>query len=279
MRSQVARASAACVLGVGVLAAVFSCSTAPPKGPPQTIKLATTTSTDNSGLLAFLLPAFKERHNIDVHVIAVGTGKAIKHGENGDVDVILVHDRPSEDRFVAAGFGVGRRDVMYNDFVILGPEIDPASVKGTTDAAKALEAIARAQVPFVSRGDESGTHLKEKELWAAVGIQPAGTWYLSAGQGMGTCLTMAWEKQGYVLADRGTFIAMKGKVALRVLVEGDPRMRNPYGVIAVNPAKHAHVKHEAAMRFVEWLTSDEGQTMIARFAKDGEQMFYPSATR
>jgi tungstate transport system substrate-binding protein len=249
------------------------------KGPTVTIKLATTTSTDNSGLLELLRPAFERAHGVKVHVIAVGTGKAIKHGENGDVDVILVHARAAEDKFVADGFGVGRRDVMHNDFVILGPPADPAGVRGLKDAAAALRKIAEAGSPFVSRGDDSGTHKKEDSLWAAAGIEPEGEWYMSAGQGMGACLTIADEKQGYVLADRGTFIAYGDKVGLKVVVEGDDRLFNPYGVIAVNPEKHPHVKHAEATKFVEWLTSPEAQDMIAGFKKGGQQLFYPDAAQ
>jgi tungstate transport system substrate-binding protein len=274
MRAKSRIGKLAAVLGLGVaLVAAYGCR----KKPPVTIKLATTTSTDNSGLLDVLLPAFEKAHGIKVHVIAVGTGKAIKHGENGDVDVILVHARAAEDRFLADGFGVGRRDVMHNDFVILGPAADPAGVRGSKDAAAALRKIAESGSPFVSRGDDSGTHKKEKSLWDAAGVAPEGDWYMSAGQGMGACLTIADEKQGYVLADRGTFIAYGDKVGLKVVVAGDDRLFNPYGVIAVNPEKHPHVKHADAVKFVEWLTSPKAQEMIALFKRDGQQLFYPGA--
>lgn len=242
-----------------------------------TIKLATTTSTENSGLLDALLPVFKEKHAIEVQVIAVGTGKAIKHGENGDVDVILVHARSAEDKFVADGYGVNRRDVMHNDFVILGPADDPAGVRGMEDAAAALTRLAESKASFVSRGDDSGTHKKEHSLWHGAGIEPSGSWYLSAGQGMGACLTMANEKRAYVLSDRGTYLAYGEKINLEVLVEGDPRLFNPYGVIAVNPDKHPHVKYEDAMTFINWLTSPEAQNMIAGYQRGGEQLFYPDA--
>jgi len=242
-----------------------------------TIKLATTTSTENSGLLDALLPVFREKHSIEVQVIAVGTGKAIKHGENGDVDVILVHARSAEDKFVADGYGANRRDVMHNDFVILGPADDPAGVRGMKDAAAALTRLADSKVSFVSRGDDSGTHKKEHSLWHGAGIEPSGSWYLSAGQGMGACLTMANEKRAYVLSDRGTYLAYGEKINLEVLVEGDPRLFNPYGVIAVNPDKHPHVKYEDAMTFIDWLTSPEAQNMIARYQRGGEQLFYPDA--
>ena len=244
----------------------------------RSIKLATTTSTDNSGLLAELLPAFNARHGIEVKVIAVGTGKAIKHGEAGDVDVILVHARAAEDRFVAEGHGVGRRDVMYNDFVILGPQGDPAGIRGLADAAIALRKIAEGETSFLSRGDESGTHKKEMALWEAAGLEPSGAWYMPAGQGMGAVLTLADEKEGYTLTDRGTWLAYRGKLDLVLLVEGDPHLFNPYGVIAVNPVRHPHVKREEAAVFIEWLTSAQGQELIGGFRRDGERLFHPGAT-
>jgi tungstate transport system substrate-binding protein len=243
----------------------------------ESIKMATTTSTDNSGLLAELLPAFKEKTGIEVKVIAVGTGAAIKLGENGDVDVILVHARAAEDKFVADGFGVNRRDVMHNDFIIVGPGEDPAGVKGMKDVAEALKKLAGSGGSFVSRGDDSGTHKKELSLWEAAGIQPSGEWYMSAGQGMGAVLNIANEKRAYTITDRGTYIAYKGKIDLPILVEGDKRLFNPYGVIAVNPRKHAHVKYDEVMKFIEWLTSEEGQKLIGGFKKDGEVLFYPDA--
>jgi len=244
----------------------------------RSIKLATTTSTDNSGLLDELLPAFAEKHGIEVKVISVGTGKAIKHGEAGDVDVILVHAREAEDRFVADGFGVNRRDVMHNDFVILGPATDPAGIRGTEDVAAALRGIADAKAAFISRGDESGTHKKEMQLWRAAGVSPeGGAWYMPAGQGMGAVLTLADEKLAYTMADRGTYLAYRGKLDLIVLVEGDPRLFNPYGVIAVNPARHPHVRYAEVMEFIGWLTSTEGQGIIGDFRRDGELLFHPDA--
>jgi len=243
------------------------------------IKLATTTSTENSGLLAELLPVFQEKSGIQVDVIAVGTGKAITHGENGDVDLILVHARSREDAFVDAGFGVNRRDVMHNDFVLLGPAGDPAGIKGKTDAADAFSAIASAEGEFLSRGDDSGTHSKEKSLWSAAGIIPGGIWYKETGQGMGSVLTMSSEVQAYTLTDRGTYLAMKEKLELEVLVEGDSRLFNPYGVIAVNPQKYKHVNYSGAMEFITFLTSPEGQSIINRFKKNGEQLFYPDAVK
>jgi len=241
------------------------------------IKMATTTSTDNSGLLNELLPAFTKKTGIEVKVIAVGTGKAIKHGENGDVDLILVHARAAEDKFVADGYGVDRRDVMHNDFVIVGSEEDPAGIKGGKDAAEALNKIAGAKSGFVSRGDDSGTHKKEKILWKSAGLEPEGSWYMSAGQGMGAVLTIADEKKAYTITDRGTYIAYAEKIELSILVEGDERLFNPYGVIAVNPEKHSHAKYKEAMEFINWLTSEEGQKIIGGFKKDGKVLFYPDA--
>ncbi len=247
------------------------------KEEPVHIKLATTTSTENSGLLAELLPVFQKDENIQVDVIAVGTGKAIAHGENGDVDVILVHARSREDAFVDAGFGINRRDVMHNDFVILGPAGDPAGISGMSDAAGAFAKIAASEADFLSRGDDSGTHTKEKAVWKSAGVSPEGTWYKEVGQGMGAVLTMSSEMQGYTLTDRGTWLAMKDKLDLKVLVEGDPVLFNPYGVIAVNPELHPHVDYEGAMKFIDFLTSEKGQTLIQDYKRNGEQLFYPDA--
>lgn len=238
------------------------------------LRLATTTSTENSGLLAELLPPFEQANDCKVDVIAVGTGKAIKLGETGDVDVILVHARSKEDKFVDAGFGVGRRDVMYNDFVLLGPDSDPAGISGSTDVAEAMVKIAEAGATFVSRGDDSGTHTREKQLWKAGNVTPAGDWYLEAGRGMGEVIIMAGERQGYTLSDRATYLAFKEKTPLGIVVEGDSRMFNPYGVIMVNPEKHPHVKVELAQAFIDFLTSDEGQALITGYHRGGEQLFY-----
>lgn len=242
------------------------------------IKLATTTSTENSGLLAELLPVFKEETNIIVDVIAVGTGKAIAHGENGDVDVVLVHARNREDAFVNAGYGVNRRNVMHNDFVLLGPSSDPAGVRGMSTAAEALISIAAAKENFLSRGDDSGTHAKEKSLWNTASLIPEGAWYKETGQGMGAVLTMTNEVQGYTMTDRGTWLAMKDKLDLEVLVEGDPLLFNPYGVIAVNPQLHGNADFEGAMAFINFLTGPKGQAIIRNFKKNGEQLFYPDAS-
>ncbi len=241
--------------------------------------LATTTSTYDSGLLDYLLPDFEARYNARVEVIAVGTGQAIKTAEQGDADVILVHARAREDKFVAEGYGVDRQDVMYNDFVIIGPEGDPAGIRGMTDAAAALAKIAEAQAPFASRGDESGTHSKEKAIWEKAGIEPGGGWYLSLGQGMGATLTFANEKGAYTLTDRGTYLSRQEGLGLPILVEGDAILFNPYGIIAVNPAKHPHVEHELAQKFIEWLTSVDIQEKIGEFGKDkfGMPLFTPDS--
>ncbi len=248
----------------------------PAVGDTQTVRLrlATTTSTDNSGLLDVLLPPFEEKYNVKVDVIAVGTGKALALGRNGDVDVVLVHAREDEDEFVKAGHGVNRRDVMYNDFVIAGPLADPAGIRGMADASKALAKIADAKAPFLSRGDESGTHKREMSLWKSAGITPSGRWYMETGQGMGATLQVAAEKRGYLLADIGTYIAYKNKVELDILCEGDPLLHNPYGIIAVNPAGHPHVRYVEAMMLIAWVTSPEGQRIIERFEKDGEALFH-----
>ena len=244
---------------------------------PQIINMATTASIENSGLLAYLLPNFTKISGIGVDVIAVGTGKAIKLGENGDVDLIFVHAREAEDKFVEQGSGVNREDVMYNDFVILGPKNDPAHIAGLKDAPTALKRIAAKRNSFVSRGDESGTHKKEKLLWNQSGMQPKGKWYISVGQGMGAVLVMANEKLAYAFSDRGTFIAYEDKIDLVVLCEGDKRLANPYSIIAVNPKKHKHVKYRAAMEFINWIVSEEGQELIGAYRKNGKQLFYPNA--
>jgi tungstate transport system substrate-binding protein len=238
------------------------------------LRLATTTSTENSGLLAELLPPFEAANNCQVDVIAVGTGKAIKLGETGDVDVIMVHARSKEDRFVDTGYGVDRRDVMYNDFVILGPQADPAGIRASHDTAAAMSKIASGENTFVSRGDDSGTHSREKQLWQQAGIAPAGDWYLEAGRGMGEVIVMAGERQGYTLSDRGTYIAYAEKTPLQIVVEGDRGLFNPYGVIMVNPDRHSHVKAGLAGEFLDYLTSDRARQLITGFRKGGKQLFY-----
>lgn len=241
------------------------------------IRLATTTSTDNSGLLAKLLPPFEARTGTKVHVIAVGTGKALRMGQEGDVDVVLVHARPAEDAFMEAGYGVNRRDVMYNDFVIVGPASDPAGIRGLSDATEALKRIAAKQAVFISRGDDSGTHKKERALWSDAGVQPGGEWYREAGQGMGKVLQMAGELDAYTLADRGTWLAYSGKLPLEVLTEGDRRLFNPYGVMAVNPQRYPDTNYMGALELIAWITSPEGQAIIRDFTINDQPLFTPVA--
>lgn len=246
------------------------------------ITVASTTSTENSGLFGFILPQFQRATGIEVRVVAVGTGQAVKNAERGDADVLFVHHQPSEEQFVAQGFGVQRRDVMSNDYVLLGPQTDPAGIKGTKDAVAALAQIAAKQAPFVSRGDDSGTHKLELSLWEAAGIEvkkASGAWYREAGSGMGATLNTASGLDGYTISDRGTWISFQNKGRLAIVVEGDPRLFNQYGVILVNPAKHAHVKAKDGQAFIDWLTSDQGQKAIAEFQLAGEQMFFPNAKK
>ena len=244
---------------------------------PVHLKLATTTSTENSGLLGVLLPPFEEKFGIKVDVIAVGTGQAIKLGENGDVDMILVHARAAEDKFIEEGYGVNRRDVMFNDFIILGPSNDPAGIKEERNVTLALKKIADCKAYFVSRGDDSGTHKKEKILWQNTKTSPEGEWYMEIGQGMGATLQVANERQAYVLCDRGTFLAYKDKIDIIILSEGDPLLFNPYGIMAVNPARYPHVKYIEAMQLIAWVTSGEGQKIIGEYKKEGEILFHPMA--
>jgi len=248
---------------------------APPSHAAGRIRLATSTSTDNSGLIADILPAFTDETGIEVDVIAVGTGKALELGRQGDVDVILVHAPSLEEAFVAEGFGVDRRAVMHNDFIILGPPGDPAVTIGGSDAIAALLAIAETKAPFISRGDESGTHTKERLLWELAGLVPSGAWYREAGQAMGAMMTIASEVGGYTMADRGTWLSMRHTLDLVVAVEGDPRLHNPYGIIAVNPDRHRHVNYNGAVALIEWLTSPGGQQRIGAFTVDGEVLFIP----
>jgi tungstate transport system substrate-binding protein len=243
-------------------------------GAEERLRMSTTTSTENSGLLSVLLPPFEKKYACKVDVIAVGTGKSLKLAEAGDVDVVFVHARKLEDPFVANGYGVNRRDVMYNDFVLLGPPDDPAGVGKAKSAPDALRAIAAKESPFVSRGDESGTHQKEKEIWATAGIVPRGAWYIEAGQGMGEVITMATQKRGYTLSDRGTHIAFRKRTDLVVVRQGDDNLLNPYGIIAVNPVKHPHAKYDLAMKFIDFVTGPEGQSLIAGFKVSGEPLFF-----
>jgi len=241
------------------------------------LRMSTTTSTENSGLLKELLPPFEKANGVSVDVIAVGTGKALKLGENGDVDVVFVHARAAEDRFVADGFGVDRRDVMHNDFVVVGPKSDPEGLGSAKNGVEAFRKLAEGKAPFISRGDDSGTHKKERQLWKAAGIEPKGAWYVAAGQGMGEVLNMANEKLAYALSDRGTYIAYANKVDLVVVFDGDPGLFNPYGIIAVNPAKHPHAQYDLAKKFIDFVVGPEGQKIIADYKMHGQQLFFPDA--
>ena len=244
------------------------------------ITVASTTSTQNSGLFDYLLPPFTAATGIEVNVVAVGTGQAIRIATNGDADVLLVHHEASERKFVADGLGLARHPVMHNDFVLVGPAADPAGIAGMDDVAAALRRIGEAQQVFVSRGDDSGTHKKELELWKATGFDPrpaSGTWYREAGSGMGATLNTAGAMGGYTLTDRASWVSFGNKGALRILVEGDAGLHNPYTAIVVNPERHPHVHAHEAQVFVDWLTSDEGQAAIAAFRVDGQQLFFPDA--
>jgi len=245
----------------------------------QVLKLSTTTSTENSGLLKHLLPAFEAQSGLKVHVISVGTGKALELAKNGDVDVTLVHARPSEEKFVNDGYGVERRDVMYNDFVLVGPSSDPAGIKGMKDIRAALKRIVDTKSRFISRGDNSGTDQMEQAYWKEIGVKPVGGAYVSAGLGMGEVLTMASELQAYTLTDRATYVTYRARTGLDIAVQGDPKMFNPYGIIAVNPSRHKDVNFKGAMQLIRWITSDAGQQRIAGYRVDGQQLFFPSASR
>ncbi len=245
------------------------------KDQKKIVRLATTTSIENSGLLAVLVGPFRKKAGIDVQVMPMGTGKALRTARDGNCDVVLTHAPQAEEQFVSEGWGVGRTQVMYSDFVIAGPAADPAQIKGMKWPADAVKKIAAARNAFVSRGDNSGTHAKEMGLWRAAGLEPAGDWYRSVGKGMGDALTMADEMRAYVLVDRGTFIGFRSKIDLVVLVEGDKSLYNPYSVIAVNPARHPHTKYDEAMKFIEFLTSDEGRKLIGNYKLDGETLFHP----
>jgi tungstate transport system substrate-binding protein len=246
----------------------------------RSIVVASTTSTQDSGLFEYLLPLFKSRTGISVKVIALGTGQALDTARRGDADVVFVHDRDAELKFVADGDGLRRQPVMYNDFVLIGPRSDPAGVRGTRDVVQALGAIRNGRSPFISRGDRSGTNMAELRLWRDAGIEiDSGkeAWYRSVGQGMGAALNMAAASGAYVLADRATWLRFGNKADLQVLSEGDPRLFNQYGVILVNPGRHAHVKQALGQQFIDYLTSSQGQSDIARYRIDGQQVFYPNA--
>lgn len=260
---------------LSVLILLISVSTA--AVAQEKLVMATTTSTENSGLLDELVPPFEEKFDVRVDVVAVGTGAAIELGENGDADIIFVHAREAEDEFVEAGYGVNRRDVMYNDFVVLGPPSDPADIEGMESAADVFQTIADSGAEFVSRGDDSGTHKKELSLWDMADVKPDGAWYIESGQGMGASITMADEREAYILADRGTYLAYSGEIDLEILNSGDSALFNPYGIIPINPAYHTHVNYQMAMAFVGYVTSQQGQGIINSYSRQGEQLFFPSA--
>lgn len=264
----------------GLIAAASQASAQDHKpASPGVLRMSTTTSTENSGLLKYLLPAFEARSGLKMEVISVGTGKALELAKNGDVDVTLVHARPAEDKFVAAGYGVNRRDVMYNDFIIVGPTSDPAGIRGSHDVIAAMKKLVASKVKFISRGDNSGTDQMEKAYWKEVGAQPSGSAYVSAGLGMGEVLNMAAQLDAYTLTDRATYGAYRAKTGLAIAVEGDRKMFNPYGIIAVNPAKYSDINYKGAMQLIEWITSEEGQQKIASYKVDGQQLFFPSAKK
>ena len=242
------------------------------------IRLATTTSTANSGLMDYLLPRFTAESGVEVHLIAVGTGKALRLGREGDVDLVLVHARAAEDAFVAAGYGVDRADVMYNDFIIVGPRSDPAGIGKAETVAEVFKRIAESGQPFISRGDDSGTHKRELILWQSAAKKPAGSWYREVGQGMGKTLQVANEMDAYTMTDRGTWLAYQSKLDIDLLFENDPPLFNPYGIIAVNPQRHAHVNYSGAKKLIDWMVSPATQKLIGEFRIQGMQLFVPSAS-
>jgi tungstate transport system substrate-binding protein len=262
------------VYRITVSALIFSFGTAQASND---LRIASTTSTEATGLFSYLFPAFETQCHCKVSVIAVGTGKALKLGENGDVDLVFVHSRADEDKFVAQGFGIDRRDVMYNDFVLVGPRNDPAHIREAKAIGDVMKRIVETKQTFMSRGDESGTHKKELQLWKTASIQPQGSWYLSAGQGMSEVLMMASERAAYTLSDRSTYTVLEKTIDLDVLYSGDKALHNPYGVIAVNPARFPDINYSTTKQFIEWITSTTGQQLIANFKVNGQQLFFPSA--
>lgn len=265
---------------IGLLMAAALLTSGAASAADRFITLASTTSTENSGLFGHLLPQFTDKTGIEVRVIAVGTGQAIRLAERGDADVLLVHHKPSEEKFVAAGYGVERLEVMYNDFVIVGPAADPAGVRGMESAPAALAKIAEAQAAFASRADDSGTHKAERGLWSAAAVDPAEghpEWYREMGAGMGATLNAASGMDAYTLSDRATWISFGNRGNLEILVEGDPKLFNQYAVMLVNPERHPHVKAADGQAFIDWLVSPEGQAAIAAFHVDGQQLFFPNA--
>jgi tungstate transport system substrate-binding protein len=260
----------------GGLALAASAFLAMPAAQAQNIVMASTTSTEQSGLFSHLLPAFKQATGIEIKVVALGTGQALDMARRGDADVLFVHDKPAEEKFVAEGLGVKRFEVMYNDFVLIGPKADPVGVKGN-DIVAGLKKLAAANAAFISRGDKSGTHSAELRFWKAADIENKGSGYKECGCGMGPALNIAAGGSAYVLADRGTWLNFKNRADLAILVEGDKRLFNQYGVMVVNPAKHAHVKQAEAQKFVDWVISPAGQNAIAAYKIDGQQLFFPNA--
>ena len=265
-----------------IVAAILAAAVIKPAhAEDKSIVVASTTSTQDSGLFDHILPLFKQKTGIDVKVVAQGTGQALDTGRRGDADVVFVHAKSAEEKFLAEGAGVKRYPVMYNDFVLIGPKSDPAGIKGMNDVAKAFQTIKEKQAPFVSRGDRSGTHIAELTIWnkdAGIDIdKEKGPWYKSIGQGMGAALNTAAASNAYVLSDRGTWLSFKNKGDLQILVEGDKRLFNQYGVMLVNPDRHPNVKKELGQQFIDWLVSPEGQKAIADYKINGEQLFYPNA--
>jgi tungstate transport system substrate-binding protein len=263
------------IVALGVIAVAK-----PGAAQDKSIVVASTTSTQDSGLFGHILPMFKAKSGIDVRVVAQGTGQALDTARRGDADVVFVHAKPQEEKFIADGFGVKRFDVMYNDFILIGPKSDPAKIGGGKDVVAALKAISEAKAPFVSRGDKSGTHAAELALWKAANLDPAAlkpAWYREIGQGMGAALNAAGAMGAYVLSDRGTWISFKNKGDLGIAVEGDQRLFNQYGIILVNPAKHANVKADLGQAFIDWVLSPEGQEAIRGYKIQGQQLFFPNA--
>jgi tungstate transport system substrate-binding protein len=254
----------------------------PAQAQDRFIVVSSTTSTQDSGLFGHILPIFKAKTGIEVRVVAQGTGQALDTGRRGDSDVVFVHDKAAEEKFVAEGFGVDRREVMYNDFILIGPKSDPARIAGSKDISGSLKRIADAKAPFASRGDKSGTHAAELRLWRVAGVdveKDKGQWYRELGQGMGPTLNTAAAMNAYVLTDRGTWLSFRNRADLVIVVEGDQRLFNQCGIMLVNPAKHAHVKKDMGMAFVDWITSAEGQREIANYKINGEQLFFPNYRR
>lgn len=275
-------------LGAGTLASTAGCigvsgsSEGEPSVAGEELTLTTTTSTYDTGLLDAIHPQFQEMYGVTVNAVAQGTGAALETARNGDSDVVMVHARSLEDEFMRGGYGINRRDLMFNDFVIVGPEADPAGIQGMDSATEAFAAIADAQAPFVSRGDNSGTHTKELAIWEAAGVKPGGDWYRETGQGMGEVLNIATQQDGYTLADRGTYLFQRSEIDLALLVQGPIEdgpelLANPYGIMAVNPAVHDNVNYDLAMAYIGWITSPDAQQAIGEYEANGKQLFYPRA--